>query len=103
MFAVCRERINRIRTFLETRDEIPDDPRPPHVGIELDRSILVKIYRRNFQRYAGDRPRPVNVPLAVERCDELEKLISEADIDEKEKVLTVLGEVRRQLKSAGGR
>jgi len=102
VFAVCRERINRIRAFLETREEIPDDPRPPHVGIELDRSILEKIYRTNFQRYAGVKPRPVNVPLAIQRCEELEKLVRGAEIDEKEKVLAVLSEARSRLEAASG-
>jgi len=76
------DKIGMIRTFLETRDKIPDDPRPPHVGFELDRPVLEKIYKTNFQRYAGDSPRPVDIQAALTRCRELQDIARDAGADE---------------------
>jgi len=96
--ARATERIDRVRIFLETRDEIPDDPRPPHVGFELDRDVLDKIYRTNFQRYAGDKPRPVNIPAALDRCRELKAILRDADWDQE--TLTDLDEITKALEQA---
>jgi len=40
-------------------------------GIKLDRSVLEKIYHKNFERYVGTAPKKLDVKLALEECERL--------------------------------
>ena len=71
-------RIGMIRRFLETGDEFhtpgsADDLLTryelPYVGLDLPRPSLEKIYAGNFRRLWGDKPREVDVDLAVATCE----------------------------------
>jgi predicted TIM-barrel fold metal-dependent hydrolase len=70
-------RITMIRRFLETGDEFhtPDAADDlltryelPYVGLDLPRSSLERIYADNFRRLWGDKPRKVDVDLALATC-----------------------------------
>ena len=70
-------RITMIRRFLETGDEFhtPDSADDlltryelPYVGLDLPHSSLERIYAGNFRRLWGDKPRKVDVELALATC-----------------------------------
>ena len=43
-------------------------------GLVLPDAVLDKVYRTNFERIAGDRPRPLDRPLAAEECRRIARL-----------------------------
>jgi len=44
-------------------------------GINLPEEVLEKIYFRNFERFAGVQPKPLNPAAIVEECQHLEMMI----------------------------
>ncbi len=48
-------------------------------GINLDEKVLDKIYHKNFFRFVGEKPNPINTNLLTERCSYLERLAEEAN------------------------
>jgi predicted TIM-barrel fold metal-dependent hydrolase len=75
------ERGPMIRRFLETDDHFPvpddpymtPDPRPDLHGIKLPRNVLDKIYYKNFQRIAGEKPKPLHIEKVRTMLQELER------------------------------
>jgi len=72
-YGVAKELIYTMRTILETDNEIAYWDALLH-GMKLDRGVLDKIYRANFQRYAGEAPREVDVDLLKEDCNRIDKM-----------------------------
>lgn len=76
-------RIRFMRDFLETDKEFSVGPtdknflaRPDIVkGIKLPESVLKKIYRINFLRIVGDKPRKLNISLAKEECHRIGEIL----------------------------
>jgi hypothetical protein len=65
------DKVRMIRQFLETSGVFEGfgTATSRHVtGIGLEQEALEKIYSRNFERYAGTLPRPVNVEAALRHC-----------------------------------
>ena len=70
-----------VRRWIETEDEfrVPEGADfllgPPEDGImrglKLPDDVLEKIYRTNFERFAGGTPRPLNRQLAMEECERI--------------------------------
>jgi len=46
-------------------------------GLSLPEDILGKVYVRNFERLAGEKPRALNVSLAVQECERLDRIARE--------------------------
>jgi hypothetical protein len=79
-----RARVYVVRNFLETEAEfwLPAGggflfgvPEEPFRGIALPEPVLEKIYRRNFERLFGERPRPLDPQAIVAECERLETMI----------------------------
>jgi len=68
---IAKLRVWRMRAFLETDKPVLHEDGRFFQGIHLPPEVVEKIYHGNFRRLAGDKPAPVNLPLAVERCGEL--------------------------------
>jgi len=76
-------RIRFMRNFLETDEEFSVGPtdknflaRPDTVkGIKLPESVLEKIYRLNFLRIVGDKPKVLNIPLAKKECHRIGRVL----------------------------
>lgn len=91
----AQHRTGIIRRWLETDGEyrVPDGADfllgPPEDGVvrglKLPESVLAKIYRGNFERFAGTQPRALNTDLAAEECtriaDEVEVLTGQTAKD----------------------
>ncbi len=58
-------KINRIRTFLETKK-----------GINLEKSVLEKIYSANFIKYAGESTSTLNPEKIIKKCKEMIQISS---------------------------
>jgi len=78
---VIKYRYWRMRAFLETDKPVLHENGQFFQGIHLPADVLAKIYHGNFRRLAGDRPRPVNVSLAIERCKELIEIAKSSGAD----------------------
>jgi hypothetical protein len=72
--------------FLETRDEYFDYPdyiarwgycRWKICGLYLPDEVLKKIYRDNFYRYVGNKPKKLNFEMAVDECQRIISLAKE--------------------------
>ncbi len=66
------DKVRMIRQFLETTGSFEGfgtATRRHVMGIGLDRPVLEKIYARNFQRLAGDKPRQLNAKAANAHID----------------------------------
>jgi len=83
-FGESHQRVFLIRNFLENEGEFflnPEsgflfgDPEFPFLGLGLPEGVLEKIYYRNFERFVGVEPRPVNPGNVVEMCNQLETMI----------------------------
>ena len=82
------DRVWLLRNFLESDEEFytPEtaDPlltryREPYVGLNLPRHVLWKIYAGNFMRLWGEKPRDVDLEMAIAKCEERgERFIAEA-------------------------
>jgi len=94
---IALDKIGKMRTFLETADEVAYDEKTKFRGINLDRPVLENIYHANFERVAGEKPRAVNVPLAVERARELLSLARAGGADDE--TLTDLTNILSRLES----
>lgn len=77
-------RVDLIRTFLEADGEfrlvsdqgfLMDKFAGPFHGICLPTEVLEKIYHRNFERLAGDLPRPLDPDAIIRECDRLATII----------------------------
>ncbi|MCL5103617.1 MAG: amidohydrolase [Armatimonadetes bacterium] len=78
---IARHRQGIVRRFLETDDEyhVPDGADfllgPPEDGVfqglALSDGVLDAIYRGNFERLAGKRPKTLDLGLAIEECDRI--------------------------------
>jgi len=77
-------RVALVRNFLENEGEFSldgqsgflfGDSKVPLRGLGLPHPVLEKIYHKNFERFAGSTPRPLNKPVIVEFCSILEKMI----------------------------
>jgi len=79
---VARYRVWRMRAFLETDKEVLHENGEFFQGIHLPRDVVEKIYHGNFRRHAGEKPRPGNIPLAIDRCKELIELARSGKADE---------------------
>ncbi len=89
-------RVETMRRFLETGESFEGFDGKLR-GIGLDASALEKLYYKNFQRLAGDKPRPLNFDLAIERC---RWTIDQANrSSEKEKLLPALQNSLERLES----
>ena len=81
-------RIWLVRKFLEsdeefftpnTADELLTRYEEPFVGLNLPEEVLRKIYAENFMRLWGEKPKKVNMDVAIKICEEKgEKTIAEA-------------------------
>ena len=81
-------RIWLVRKFLEsdekfftpnTADELLTRYEEPFVGLNLPEEVLRKIYAENFVRLWGEKPKKVNMDMAIKICEEKgEKTIAEA-------------------------
>ena len=95
------DKIWMIRMFLE-RDEDFEGFGSDHIqGLGLDAPILEKIYSTNFKRYAGQRPRPVNLPAAMDRCRRIAEYV--ASDSEDPDAVGELAEIQRQMAAAQDR
>ncbi len=68
------DKIRMMRQFLETNERFEGFgcATSRHVtGIGLERDILEKIYVRNFERYAGSAPNPLQIEPALRHCREI--------------------------------
>jgi len=82
----ARIRAGIVTRWLETEDEyrVPEGADfllgPPEDGVmrglRLPEDTLAKIYRLNFERLAGSKPRPLNRELAAEECERLAREIT---------------------------
>lgn len=95
---IAKFRFARIKAFLGTTEKVLHEDGHFFQGIGLPKEVLEKLYHRNFQRYAGDKPRSVNLPLVIERCSELISLARAGDADDEtmadlEAILTRLKEL----------
>ncbi len=69
--AEMTDKIRMMRQFLETNETFEGFgcAGSRHVtGIGLERNVLEKIYRRNFERYAGSEPQPLNIEPTLRHC-----------------------------------
>jgi hypothetical protein len=72
-----------VRNFLELEGPISlpdkaflfDEPEKPFIGLGLSDEILKKIYSRNFERVAGEKPRSVVTPAVIGACEQLQHQI----------------------------
>lgn len=70
-FADMTDKIRMMRQFLETKETFEGFgcATSRHVtGIGLEQSVLEKIYRLNFERYAGSEPQPLNIEPTLRHC-----------------------------------
>ncbi|NLF32793.1 MAG: amidohydrolase family protein [Planctomycetes bacterium] len=67
-------------------------------GLGLPSDVLAMIYAGNFRRYAGDRPRPVDLPAVLEHCRDLLDLARGAGADEE--TLTDMTAILQRLERA---
>ena len=66
-----RDKIRMMRRFLETDEHFEGFGNAANryvTGIGLGKEILEQIYCRNFERFAGKSPEPVNTDMAMEHC-----------------------------------
>jgi len=71
-------RIWLIRNFLESDEEFYTPPtadnlltryKEPYIGLKLPRTVLEKIYFKNFQRLWSKKPKKINLNAAIARCE----------------------------------
>lgn len=55
--------------FITTNHIIPAWDKTIH-GLGLSKEIQEKIFRKNFLRLAGERPKPIHIPLAIDYLEE---------------------------------
>jgi predicted TIM-barrel fold metal-dependent hydrolase len=96
---IAEKKIGAMRTFLTTRGEAIGWDGEPMQCIGLAAEARAKICHANFQRLAGHRPRTGNVPMALERCGELQSLARAGGADEE--TLTDLAGIAEGLASVG--
>jgi hypothetical protein len=90
---IATQRIAAMRRCLECTGEVEGFGTGRFEGLGLPTDVLQRIYHGNFRRYAGDAPRPVNLPLAVGRCRELIAIAESAHADDETKAdLAAIGE-----------
>ena len=79
-----RERVTLIRNFLENPGEFTLRPdggflfgalEKPFHGLDLQASVLDKIYDQNFGKVVAPAPRPLNPGVIVEMCHQIEHMI----------------------------
>jgi predicted TIM-barrel fold metal-dependent hydrolase len=79
-----RQRVSLVRQFLESDGEFDlageggflfGASEAPFRGIALPRDVLAKIYARNFERLAGDRPRRLDGTAIANECERLARMI----------------------------
>jgi predicted TIM-barrel fold metal-dependent hydrolase len=80
--AAAVRHVQTIRRFLETDDRFEAWNGKRLRGLALDRPVLEKIYRTNFQRYAGVRPAPVRRDLVRRLGEEILEAARSADADD---------------------
>lgn len=68
--AVYGERINQVKTFVETDREFTAVTQKVN-GFALDRKIVENIYGKNFLRRVGGAPAKINFELALKECQRL--------------------------------
>jgi len=83
-FDESQKRVYVIRQFLETTSEFHldengflfGDSKVPLFGLGLPKSVLEKIYYKNFERMVSASPRKLNPPEIVSFCAQVEKMIA---------------------------
>jgi len=95
-YGISKELIYVLRTMLETDNEIEFWDTQLH-GWNLDRSVLEKIYRGNFRRYAGDDPKVVEPAQIIEECSRITRRAQESPL--KDKLLLDVQNVLEKLNS----
>jgi hypothetical protein len=77
-------RVFVVRNFLENTDEfyldekngfLFGDGKVPLLGLGLPKSVLEKIYFKNFERIMTIKPRKINPGMIVEYCNQVERMI----------------------------
>ncbi len=74
-----RDRVGNMRRFLETDDAFEWWGMDLQ-GIALPRDVLAAIYADNFRRWAGEPPKPVELPQALRECERLEAMARDAGL-----------------------
>jgi len=96
----ARDRIEGMRRYL-ARDDTVDCLEGARLrGLGLGVEALGDIYTENFRRWAGQKPKPVDIPLVVEECRRLAGLSEDAGADEE--ILSALRQIERRLESLSG-
>jgi hypothetical protein len=79
-----RERVTLLRNFLENPGEFTLQPgsgflfgnlEKPFIGLNLPEAVLHKIYHQNFERIVNPTPRPLDPPLIVQMCKQIDTMI----------------------------
>ncbi len=79
-----RLRINLVRSFLEEEDVFQLETEKGYLfgkfaggfqGIHLPKEVLKKIYFKNFERLAGEKPRQIKVNPIIQECQRLAGVI----------------------------
>lgn len=94
-YGESKELLYVLRTFLETGNEV-DYWETTLRGMAMGRKALEKIYRSNFEKYAGNNPKAVNTSQLRAECERLSKRAEISPL--KEKLLTDAGLVLGMLK-----
>jgi predicted TIM-barrel fold metal-dependent hydrolase len=94
------DKIWMIRNFLETDEEFEGFGSVVK-GLCLHQEVLEKIYCKNFQRYAGDRPRQLNIPAAIDQSRSAIEQLSSGSEDSDAR--STLREILQQLETVEGK
>ena len=79
-FGESRSRVNLVRSFMELDEEfwleegtgfLFGKPEKPFQGIGLPPDVLEKVYYRNFEKLAGETPRPISPAAILAECERL--------------------------------
>ncbi|NSW93069.1 MAG: amidohydrolase family protein [Firmicutes bacterium] len=65
--------INTIRRFLETDDKF-DNWGFEINGLSLEKDVIDRIYYKNFESYAGEVPKKINVEMLLEGCRKIKEI-----------------------------
>lgn len=81
--AEANDKVGWMRRFLETEDKFINKWNMNIAGIGLEKKALEKIYATNYMRFAGNKPKQVNLKLAQEYSKEMMESLNRFIVDDR--------------------
>ena len=99
MVEFARQKTNWVRKFLEGREAF-EMFRIKTRGIGLARNVLEKIYATNFIKLASAKPKVVDIPAAIDFCNDRKAAFGNSALtDHKEKLLGRIRSIEKEMVS----